>query len=85
MIIVYTSKFQREYKKLPVAVRLKMEKIEPVFRSNPFHPMFETHKLYGRLKEFWSFSIAAKYRVIFQLVGKNTAHFHSVGNHDIYQ
>ncbi len=58
---------------------------EKIFRSNPFHPALKTHKLKGRLKEFWAFSIGYRYRIIFEFADDNTIYFHSVGTHDIYQ
>ncbi len=85
MRIVYTTKFAREYKKLPKKVRLAAEKIEPLFRENPFHPALDTHKLHGRLKDFWSFSIGFRHRIVFEFGNTDTMYFHSVGNHDVYQ
>ena len=85
MRIIYTSKFRREYKKLPDKVKSIAEEREPVFRANPFHPSLDTHKLHGRLKEFWSFSVGYKYRIIFEFNDKQTVYFHSTGDHDIYQ
>lgn len=85
MRITYTSKFAREYKKLSKKVKLQAEKNEAIFRANPFDPALETHKLHGRLKDFWSFSIGFRFRVIFEFAGKDTVYFHSVGDHDIYQ
>jgi addiction module RelE/StbE family toxin len=86
MQIIYSPKFAREYKNLPPKVKLNAEKLERFFRQNPFHSRLKTHKLRGRLKDFWSFSIGRKYRIIFEF-GKNSdsVYFHSVGNHDIYQ
>lgn len=85
MEIIYTSKFEREYKKLPNKIKLLAEKKEIVFRKNPFEQNLDTHKLHGRLKDFWSFSVGFKYRIIFEFAEKDSIHFHSVGNHDIYQ
>jgi addiction module RelE/StbE family toxin len=85
MKIIYSPRFRREHKKLPKHVKESMEEKEDIFRKNPFHPSLDTHKLHGRLKEFWSFSIGFKYRVIFEFGDQKTAHFHSTGNHDIYQ
>ena len=83
--IIYSPRFAREYKKLPKTVKILAEKKEPIFRQNPHHPSLKTHKLTGRLKGFWSFSIGYKYRIIFETINKNTVHFHSVGTHDIYK
>jgi len=85
MKIIYTPKFRREYKKLPDKIKSIAEQNEQLFRDNPFHASLDTHKLHGRLKEFWSFSIGYKYRIIFEFADKGTVHFHSTGNHDIYQ
>ena len=84
MNIIYTSKFKREYKKLPSKVKSRAEENEILFRKNPFDSRLDTHKLHGRLKEFWSFSIGFKYRIIFEF-GDDTIYFYSTGNHDVYQ
>ncbi len=85
MRIIYSPKFKREYKKLPLKIKLLAEKREAIFRANPFDSRLKTHKLAGRLQEFWSFSIDYKYRIIFEFAGKDEVHFHSAGDHDIYQ
>ena len=85
MKIIYTSKFAREFKKLPARVKDTAEKQESIFRKNPFDEKLKTHKLKGRLKGFLSFSIGHKYRIIFEFgLNKNIVYFYSVGDHDIY-
>jgi len=85
MKIIYSGKFAREYKKLPKAVKIEAEKKEQIFRKNIFDKRLDTHKLHGRLKNFWSFSIGRGHRIIFEFAEKDIVYFHSVGNHDIYQ
>lgn len=85
MRIIYTSKFTRKYKKLPKHIKISAEEKENVFCKDPFHPSLDTHKLHGKFKEFWSFSIGHRHRIIFEFGNKNTIHFHSVGDHNIYQ
>lgn len=86
MEIVYSSKFAREYKKLPQNVKAVAEECEVIFRKNPFNPKLKTHKLKGKLSGFLSFSIGYSYRIIFEFSpGKQTVYFHTVGNHDIYR
>ncbi len=85
MRIIYSPKFAREYKKLPKKVKTLAERKEILFRQNPFNPTLETHKLHGRLKDFWSFSVGFKFRVIFEFGDKETIYFHAVGDHEIYQ
>ena len=85
MDIFYTTKFSREYKKLPEQIKNIAEKQEQIFRQNPFSPVLKTHKLGGKLKEFWSFSIGYKYRIIFEFGKNETVNFLLIGTHEIYQ
>jgi len=84
MKIFYSSKFAKEYKKLPVSIKRLAEKREKFFRKDPFTPCLKTHKLKGSLKDFWAFSINQKYRIIFEFIGKDEVWFHSAGEHSIY-
>ncbi|PIV09668.1 type II toxin-antitoxin system mRNA interferase toxin, RelE/StbE family [Candidatus Roizmanbacteria bacterium CG02_land_8_20_14_3_00_36_15] len=84
MIIYYSKKFEKEYKKLPIKIKILAEKKEKIFRKNPFAPSLRAHKLKGRLSEFWSFSIDLYYRIIFEFAKKETVWFYSVGRHSIY-
>ena len=85
MKIYYSSKFAREYKRLPKRVKLLAEKKEVVFRKDPFDPRLKTHKLSGKLKIYYSFSIDFQYRIIFEFAKKDVVWFHSVGTHEIYR
>jgi len=86
MQIVYSSKFAKDYKKLPDNIKDLAEKQEKIFRQNPFDYRLKTHKLKGRLKELLSFSIGRKYRIIFEFdKDKEIIYFCAVGDHNIYQ
>lgn len=85
MKIYYSSKFAKEYKRLPKKVKLLAEKKEVIFRKNPFEARLKTHKLSGKLKDYYSFSIDYQTRIIFEVIDKNTVWFHSVGTHEIYR
>lgn len=86
MEIIYSSKFAREYKKIPDNIKTIAEEQEELFRKNPFDAKLKTHALKGKLRGFLSFSIGYKYRIIFEFANNKTvAYFHSVGNHDIYE
>ena len=84
MRVIYHPKFAREYKRLTNIIKDQAEEKEKIFRDNPFDPKLKTHKLKGPLSGFWSFSVNQKYRIIFDFADKNTVHFYSVGDHDIY-
>ena len=84
MKIYYSSKFEKEYRRLPIKIKLLAEKKERIFRKNPFDPRLKTHKLIGRLKVYRSFSVDIHYRIIFEQIDKKTIWFHSIGTHEIY-
>ncbi len=85
MTIYYTTKFAREYQKLPLAIQREAEKREAIFRKNPFDQRLRTHKLKGQLSNFWSFSVTHSYRIIFQFDADENVWFHAIGDHAIYQ
>lgn len=84
MKVYYSTKFGKEYRRLPKKIKLAAESKEKLFRENPFSPQLKTHKLTGKLKDYWSFSIDYQYRIIFEFVDKDIVWFHSVGTHAIY-
>lgn len=84
MKIYYSTKFAKQYKRLPRKVKLLAEKKEKIFRKDPFDPLLKTHKLTGKLKDYHAFSIDYQYRIIFEFAKKDTIWFHSVGTHEIY-
>lgn len=85
MVILYYSKFAKQYKKSPNHIQKLAEEKEQIFRKDPFDPSLKTHKLHGHLKNYWAFWIGYKYRIIFDFADKNTIRFYSIGNHNIYE
>ncbi len=85
MKIYYSTKFGREYKRLPLHIKKPAEEKEKIFRINPSDPKLNIHKLKGRLNGYWAFWIDQKYRVIFEYAKKDVIWFHSIGDHSIYR
>ena len=85
MKILYSSKFAREYKKLPNSIKDVAEKKEEILRSRPFDPRLKTHKLKGKLTDFYSFSISPRWRIVFHFENESTVVFDNVGTHDVYK
>jgi len=83
--IYYSSKFASEYKKLLKSIKILAEEKERIFRQDPFDSRLNTHKLHGRLKEYWAFSVGSKYRIIFEFAESDIIWFHSIGDHSVYQ
>lgn len=84
MRIVYSSKFERKYQSLPVSLKLEAKRREKIFRENPKDHRLKTHKLKGRLKDYWAFSVTYKYRIVFKFVDNKTVYFLNIGDHRVY-
>lgn len=85
MIIRISSKFKKVYEKLPNYVREKAKEKEKLFRTDPFDDRLETHKLHGKYKEYWSFTVTGQYRIMFVFTDKNVVDFINIGTHEIYK
>ena len=84
MNIYYHPQFKKSYRKLPNEIKTLAETREIIFRKNPFSPQLQTHKLHGKLKNQWSFSINNKYRIMFEF-HKLDITFLDISDHDLYK
>lgn len=88
MKILYKPKFLRQFKKLPPALQEEAKEKIVLFSQDPRHPFLKTHKLKGPLKEFWSFSVNYKDRIVFQYErckGQKCPSLIAIGDHRVYQ
>ena len=85
MIIFYSPRFKKRYKKLPKYIKELSIRKTDLFIREPFSPQLKTHKLLGELDGYWAFSVSYSYRVVFKFLDNNTAYFVSIGTHAIYE
>jgi len=86
MEIAFSSSFKRAFKK-KIKERKEIEDLfwetATLFIQDPFHSSLKTHKLTGKLKNLWSFSVEYDLRVIFYFEENNSkAVFVDIGSHD---
>ncbi len=86
MEVTFSSSFKKAFKK-----RIKASEIETefwlrleIFIKDPFDLKLKTHKLSGKLKDLWSFSLGYDLRVVFYFTKDKPrkAVFVDIGNHD---
>ena len=82
--ITFSKSFKRAFKK-KIAGNIEheerfWEKLE-LFKNNPFEATLKTHKLSGKLKDYWSFSVEYDLRVIFYFVDSESVVFIDIGTH----
>ena len=83
--ILYKPSFIRQYKKLSKPLQQEVKEKIQLFQENPNHSFLKVHKLKGRLKGYFSFSVNYADRIVFYYEKENTVTLLAVGNHDIYK
>lgn len=86
MEVSFSSSFKKAFKKRIKGTNSETEfwnRLE-LFTIDPFSPKLRTHKLSGRLKELWGFSIEQDLRVVFYFTNDKPTKsvFVDIGNHD---
>ncbi len=83
--IAFSPAFERSFRKCiknnPKLQEKFWQKVE-YFIQNPFDTQLKTHKLTGKLKDLWSFSIEYDMRVVFYFVDEFNVVFVDIGSHD---
>jgi mRNA-degrading endonuclease YafQ of YafQ-DinJ toxin-antitoxin module len=83
--VSFSSSFKRAFKKrIKGDVELEArfwQKLEQ-FTQEPFDPSLKTHRLSGKHKDLWSFSVDYDRRVLFYFTQDQKSVFVDVGNHD---
>ncbi|XWK87912.1 MAG: type II toxin-antitoxin system YafQ family toxin [Phormidium sp.] len=85
MKVSFSSSFRRAFKKrikgnVDLETRF-LQKLE-LFTTDPFEQSLKTHKLSGKLKDLWSFSVDYDERVLFYFTEDGNAVFVDIGSHD---
>jgi len=83
--ISFDESFKRVYKKRikgNINWEIKFRNQLEIFKNNPFDSRLKTHKLSGKLKDLWSFSIEYDQRVVFYFIDTDKIVFIHIGNHD---
>ena len=83
--VEYSRKFLKSLSRLPRGIVEKAQEKEFIFKENPFDPRLNTHKLHGKEKGLWAFSITHGYRIKFLPLNGNKVLFLEIGTHEIYK
>lgn len=83
--INYAPRFSREFFKLNRAVQKDALDAIILFRDYKNHESLSVHKLHGRLKNRYSFSVNYEYRIVCRFVSKREVDLLAIGDHDIYK
>jgi len=80
--IEYSRRFIRTFSKIEAALQGEVvEKVE-LLKKSTNHRRLKVHKLTGKLKGIWSFSVNYRIRITFAKPRKNVIVLETVGTHD---
>jgi mRNA-degrading endonuclease YafQ of YafQ-DinJ toxin-antitoxin module len=86
MEVAFSSSFKKSFRKKfkDAELSILFWDAVTVFIENPFHPSLKTHKLSGKLKNLFSFSVTFSFHVIFYFTSDKPpkAVFIDIGSHD---
>lgn len=83
--IIYAPSFVKQLNKIELSFQDEiLEKID-FLKDEDNHKFLKVHKLHGKFKYCFSFSVDYRTRIVFQYITKNKVALLSIGDHDIYK
>ena len=83
MIIIWSTSFRKDYKKLSSEKKKLVQNSLKIFATNPFNPSLENHSLSGKLKGHFAIKAGYDLRIIYrQEKGYAVVIVVAVGKHD---
>lgn len=83
--IIWSKKCLKKFQKLEPPIKEKAKQAFLIFSEDPFSKQIKTHKLNGKLSNYYAFSIDYTHRVMFHPLEDNTFEIIDVGDHSIYE
>ncbi|HEY4487626.1 MAG TPA: type II toxin-antitoxin system mRNA interferase toxin, RelE/StbE family [Candidatus Paceibacterota bacterium] len=83
--IEYAPAFLRQFKKLPISTQEEAQEKIGLFKNRSNHHRLGVHKLKGKLRGKWSFSVNYSDRIVFKWIADNKAGLLAIGDHEIYR
>lgn len=80
-----SSDFRKSFRRLPAHIQNLAIRKDKWFRLDAFDKRLHTHKLKGELKDYWSYYVDFKYRILFRFLSSNEVIYYDIGTHEIYK
>jgi len=84
MEILYAPTFVRQYKRLEPALQEEVKEKIALLGDRKNHRTLKVHKLTGRLKGRYSFSVNYRIRIVFIYTKEKDIILLAVGGHEVY-
>jgi mRNA-degrading endonuclease YafQ of YafQ-DinJ toxin-antitoxin module len=86
MRILRYPRYERSFSRLDPQIQQRARERIAIFKEKPFDSRLGTHPLHGRMKDQWSFSVDARFRILFEFLdeARQVAAFLDIGAHSLY-
>ena len=81
MILQYTPRFKKQYKKLPSKFQQQFDERLQLFIADPTNPALRVHPLKGSYSGYWSMNVSGYLRAIYLNKGDELIIFALIGTH----
>jgi addiction module RelE/StbE family toxin len=81
MHILRTTKFEKQYKQLPVEIQKKFDERFLLWIEEPSDVRLRVHPLRGKYTGYWSFNVMGDVRALYRLDGDEVVIFALIGTH----
>jgi len=81
MIVIYSKKFQKSYKKLPLKLQEQFKQRRNLFLEHPFDPLLNNHLLHEPYAGCRSINVTGDYRAVFYNERQDIVRFIIIGTH----
>lgn len=73
--------FERQYKKLPQALRTKMWERLALLVADESHPLLDNHTLHHPFEGYSSINVTGDWRLVYKKLGPDTYYLRAIGTH----
>jgi len=81
MNIVFHKDFEKQVKKSPAGIRVKIKEKITLFRDDQFNIVLNNHALQGKFTGYRSINVTGDIRMIYKMLDLETAFFVKLGSH----
>jgi len=85
MQVFFKPAFVRNYAVLLPELQEEVREKIALFKNSRNHKKLKVHKLKGRLRGRYSFSVNYRYRIVFVYLSKKEVVLLAIGDHDVYK
>lgn len=81
MKIVFHKEFERQFKRLPEKIKIRVKERNILFEKDPHNLLLNNHALKGKYAGYRSINVTGDIRIVYKLLSDNVALFVAVGPH----